>query len=180
MFKNTESMKFLEKDLEQIIWESDKEKLSDKGLYLYGKLKRQLRVGMYGIPDLLEFKRPYYHTGYKKFMKGEINIIELKKDNISVSSFFQALNYLKGVKTYIETKRPNLQYSFNYRITLIGKNIDLNSSVCYLSDFFSDDIGEYFEHESLSTFISMFTYDYDVDGLSFKEVLGYNITPKGF
>ena len=173
-------MKFLEKDLEQIIWESDKQKLEDRGLYLRWNLKRQLKIGNYGIADLVEFKRPYYHSGYKKIMKGQINVIELKKDNISVSSFFQALNYLKGIKTFIETYRPKLQDSFNYKITLIGKEIDLNSSICYLTDFFCDEVGEYFEDDSKNTFIDLFTYSYDFDGLLFKQVEEYNLINKGF
>ena len=72
-------MKFFEKDLEEIIYLSDKDKLSDRGLYLNGKLKRQLRIGNYGVADLIEYKRPYYHPYEKCFMKGTINILELIK-----------------------------------------------------------------------------------------------------
>ena len=45
-------MTFLEKDLEQIIFETPKEKLQEKGLVIKGKLLRQIKIGNYGIADL--------------------------------------------------------------------------------------------------------------------------------
>ncbi len=44
-------MKFLEKDLEQIIFESGMDSLNERGLYIRGKRLRQVRIGNYGIAD---------------------------------------------------------------------------------------------------------------------------------
>ncbi len=41
------NMKFLEKDLEQIIYSADKELLAQRGLEINGTLIRQLRIGNY-------------------------------------------------------------------------------------------------------------------------------------
>ena len=171
-------MDFLEKDLEEIIYLSDKEKLSDRGLCMYGKLKRQLKIGNYGIADLIEIQRPYYHTGFKRLVKGNINIIELKKDKIGVSTFFQALNYLKGIRTYLDGR--GVEYHYNYTITLIGRDVDNTSSFCYLGDLF--DFTEYddFLDEEIKTNIKLFRYKYGIEGLEFEEVTNYNLTNKGF
>ena len=116
-------MEFLEKDLEEIIYLSDKFRLDKRGLSLHGKLKRQFRIGNYGVSDLVEIIRPKCEN--KIFYKGTINILELKKDKIGVSTFFQALNYLQGIKTYLEQR--SFDHYFNYKITMIGKELDFNS-----------------------------------------------------
>ncbi len=171
-------MKFLEKDLEQIIYESDKEKLSEKGLFLFGNLKRQLRIGNYGICDLLNYKRPFYHAYFGHVVKGEINILELKSEKIGVSTFFQALNYLKGVRTYLESK--GIEDHYNYRITLIGRTVDLNSSFCYLSEMFNPDSEDLNLYETSVVSVDLYTYSFDIDGIVFKEIYGYNLIDKGF
>lgn len=171
-------MEFLEKDLEEIIYLSDKDKLGNRGLYLNGKLKRQLKIGNYGIADLVEFERPYYHKYYKKCMKGVINVLELKKDKIGVSTFFQALNYVKGIRTYLEQR--DMDHLFNFTITLIGKNIDTNSSFCYLGDLFSLDVRESEIYDCTKINIQLFEYKYGIDGLEFEEKYSYNLIDKGF
>jgi hypothetical protein len=169
-------MEFLEKDLEEIIYLSDKDKLQERGLYLTGKLKRQLRIGNYGIADLIEIKKPYYHN--KRFYKGCINIIELKKDKIGVSTFFQALNYLQGVKTYLEDRK--LGDLFNYKITLIGKGADTNSSFVFLGDIFNNEINDCDIIEHHKTKVELFTYKYGVEGVEFTQMFDYNLKNKGF
>ena len=72
-------MKFLEKNLEDIIWEASNEKLQERGLNISGKKLRQLRIGNYGIADLVTFDRDYYHTEYlHPFLN--ITVYELKKN----------------------------------------------------------------------------------------------------
>ena len=87
-------MKFLEKDLEDIIWESDNIKLRKRGLSINGIKKRQLKIGNYGIADLV--------TCYKSindFNNGLIvTVYELKKEKAGISAFLQALRYCKGIK----------------------------------------------------------------------------------
>lgn len=171
-------MEFLEKDLEEIIYLSDKESLSDKGLHLSGTLKRQLRIGNYGISDLVEFNRPYYHPYHKKMMKGEVNIIELKNKKIGVSTFFQALNYLRGIKSYLETRR--LDSNYNFRITLIGREFDSSSSFCFLGDLFHNDLCDTHIDDFSKTSVELYTYSYSLDGLKFESISNYDLTNKGF
>ena len=46
-------MSFLEKDLEDIIFETDNDLLFEHGLFIDGQKKRQVRIGNYGIADLI-------------------------------------------------------------------------------------------------------------------------------
>lgn len=171
-------MKFLEKDLEEIIYNADRCKLAEKGLVDYGKFYRQLRIGNYGIADIVSVSRPYYNEHFKKHFKGLITIYELKKDKISVSSFFQALSYLKGIKTYLEYK--NKSNLFNFEICLIGNELDLSSSVCYLSDIFDVDVTDVEIYLESVTKVQLLKYDFDIDGLIFNECYDYNLPNKGF
>ena len=76
-------MKFLEKDLEQIIYESSNKLLREKGLNIRGKKYRQLRIGNYGIADIISVRR-YEDCLY-------INIYELKKSKNTAYLFHQLL-----------------------------------------------------------------------------------------
>jgi hypothetical protein len=173
-------MKFLEKDLEQIIMSASNEMLRKRGLHVYGTRKNQVRIGNYGIADIIELQRPSWDNDMKIYHKGVINVIELKKENISVSSFFQAINYLHGIKRFIEIKKPHLQHLFNYRITLIGKNIDSNSSICYLPDIIDSNTDCIHEDNENKLAMDIFTYDYTLNGLEFKSEYGYKLKNEGF
>lgn len=165
-------MKFLEKDLEEIIFNSDNDLLNERGLCLCKKLKRQLKIGNYGIADLIGFTRPFYD--YSKGSKiliedGRIQIIELKNDKINVSAFLQAINYLKGIRSYLR-KRNFHTYNYIFEIVLIAKNIDKDSSFIYLTDLVQS---ENFE-------ITYYTYDYKMDGIFFNLESGYSLKEEGF
>ncbi len=167
-------MKFLEKDLEQIIWDADKNVLSERGLHLDGKLKRQLKIGNYGIADLIHFKRPisYYDKEENKMFNvenGLIETIELKNEKISVSAFMQAIKYLKGIKRYLQERDFN-DSKYCYRITLIGRYLDFDSSICYLPDLICN--------EDLT--VEIITYSYDIDGIQFQSEWNYKLTNEGF
>lgn len=167
-------MKFLEKDLEQIIWDADKEVLSERGLHLDGKLKRQLKIGNYGIADLIHFKRPISYYDKKTMRRynienGLIEVIELKNEKISVSAFMQAVKYLKGIKNYLEKRNFN-DCQYCYKITLIGRDLDMDSSLCYLPDVICN--------EEIS--VNIITYDYNVNGIEFKNRFGYELVNEGF
>ena len=84
-------MKFLEKNLEDIIFETDNEKLQERGLDIRGKKFRQLRLSHYGIADIVTVSR----IGQSL----QIDIFELKKDVITVDTLLQALRYIEGIKT---------------------------------------------------------------------------------
>lgn len=172
-------MNFLEKDLEEIIFTSSRKELENRGLYICSrsKLLRQKKIGNYGIADLIEVSKPYYHPVFKQFCKGSINVIELKQDKIGISAFLQALSYLKGIKSYLELR--NCDGLFNYEITLIGKTIDVNSSYIYLSEF----TNEYFENiidDNSSFIVKNFLYNYKIDGIHFDEVSFHSLSNEGF
>jgi len=163
-------MNFLEKDLEQIIYESDRELLEKKGLYIGGKLLRQVRIGNYGVADLVSVSRDvevnYNCTRLIPYL--EITVYELKKDKIGISAFLQALGYVKGISDYFE--RRNINRNVRYNIVLIGSSLDTNSSYAYLSDFVCSD------RLSLVNYV----YSYDINGIKFKSKEGYSLKDKGF
>lgn len=173
-------MKFLEKDLEEIIYKADADVIYDRGLYSYGIKKRQLKIGGYGVSDLIVFEKPYYHTGFKRHMKGTITVLELKQDKIGVSTFFQALRYAKGIKHYIDKCRPTLTDAFNYRIVLIGKNVDFHSSFVFLTDFFNVDLSDTDLDDYSKTNVELYQYEYRIDGLHFVELGSFIDTNHGF
>jgi hypothetical protein len=172
-------MNFLEKDLEEIIFTSCRKELDKRGFHIGEKstLLRQKKIGNYGIADLIEISKPYYHTCFKHICKGSINVIELKQDKIGISAFLQALQYLKGIKSYLEKR--GLDQLFNFEITLIGKSIDTNSSYVYLSEF----TNEYFENivnDNSSFILRNYIYKYNIDGIYFNDVNIHNLKNEGF
>jgi hypothetical protein len=170
-------MEFFEKDLEEIIFLSDKEELSERGLFIEGNLKRQLRIGHYGIADLVETKRPRVLTG-GGFKKGLITVYELKNNKIGVSTFFQALNYLKGIQSYIRLR--GFEGFFNYKIILIGRHFDRDSSFCYLPEIFPKPEIHYESCYDNRTYVELYTYSYSLLGINFKEVRDYDLIDNGF
>jgi hypothetical protein len=175
-------MNFLEKDLEQIIYETPNEELRKRGLLIYGKKKRQLRIGKYGICDLITFSTGDYNeynpTSYNEETKDyifscqnvkylDIDIFEFKKDKVGISAFLQAIGYAKGVERYLNRRMSN---EFKINVTLIGRRVDLDSTFVYLTDIISS--------ENFN--LRLYTYDYDVNGLNFKKHSGYKLNDEGF
>lgn len=164
-------MKFLEKDLEQIIFETRNEILMEKGLYISGKKIRQLKIGNYGISDIVTITRPNFIQSEDAENKGcfddvlLIEIYELKQDKISVSAFLQACGYYKGIIEYLRCKRK-LNFGYRININLVGKSIDTFSEFIYLSDIFDN--------------VLFYTYDYRHDGISFQQHFGYTLNQSGF
>jgi len=171
-------MDFLEKDLEEIIYKSDKQKLCDAGLSLMFDLRRQVKIGNYGIADLIHYRRPHLNPYDNKMYKGFIEIIELKNKKIGVSTFFQALNYLQGIKTYL--KKKGIENNYDYRITLIGRELDLSSSFCFLGDVFQPSHDENYLLSQSFTSVHLYKYIYSLNGIEFEEIEDYNISNKGF
>lgn len=151
-------MTFLEKNLEDIIFETDSDLLNDAGLHFPKNRKRQLKIGNYGIADLVTWKTdgPFRHY--------VITIYELKKDKIDVGAYLQALNYKKGVDRYL--KQRKVSFTYTIQIVLIGSKIDNNSSFIYMPDYDSD--------------LYLFTYEYKFDGMKFKIHDGYSLTNEYF
>lgn len=172
-------MNFLEKDLEDIIFETKNEILFERGLesILLGGIDiRQLRIGNYGIADIVQWRKYYEHYSeeypFLRRLVIEFNIIELKKDEINSDTFFQALSYLKGITSLIDDYFSDGVYEYKLlkTITLIGRKVNLSSSFCYLTDFLDD--SEFLE-------LCFYEYTYGIDGLFFKKSTGYDLTDKG-
>lgn len=159
-------MKFLEKDLEDIIYETNNNILQDRGLDIYGKLYRQKVIGNYGIADLISFYR--YYDPYRNTHEIEITVFELKKEIINFATFLQALTYVKGIKRFLGDR--NIKYDITYRVICIGKVLDTSNSYLYLPDIIN---GEFFQ-------IHNYTYDYEFDGIKFYNHAGYKLTNEGF
>lgn len=171
-------MTFLEKDLEQIIYDADKELLAQKGLYIKGKLKRQVRIGNYGICDLMTHERPYYSPYYKGIRKGVITVYELKQDKIGISAFLQALGYLQGIRHFLRKRKLN--YNYNYKIVLIGKELDLVSTYCFLTSFINDyDLDNHIDSDC-KFLVENYTYNYGIDGIRFEEKSDFSLADSGF
>lgn len=171
-------MEFLEKDLETIIFESDKDKLLQHGLNIHGKLFRQFRIANYGTSDLIEVSRPYYDKYLKVKIKGKITIYELKQNKLNIDTFMQALRYLKGIKSYLKMRGKDRL--FDYEIVLIGKTVETKSSFIFLEElFWATDEQSIVELDSQISY-SLYTYYYELDGLKFNSVYGYDLINKGF
>lgn len=176
-------MNFLEKDLEEIIYKADKAELSERGLNIKGKLFRQLRIGDYGIADLVSFERmpavvAIHSEDYAQWKKGDrdmvregrliVTIYELKKDKIGVSAFLQAIGYLKGLDRYLSSR----DIQITPKIVLIGKSLDTSSTFSYLTD--------YVYNVDCESFVESITYDYGMNGVSFNSHGGYHQVKEGF
>jgi hypothetical protein len=182
-------MDFLEKDLEQIIWESNNDQLENAGLYRIGKKKRQLKIGNYGIADIVMYKKSYTDKYTEdgpendpRFPMLEITVFELKKDKIGIGAFLQAANYIKGIQRYLYKKDRLTYINIQYRLILIGKDIDDTGSFIYLPDLFQNmidgpdsTIGITFGVE-----VEFYTYKFDINGLKFIKHSGYSLIDEGF
>lgn len=84
---------------------------------------RQLRIGNYGIADLVYFSR--------NSNKLIVNVIELKKGKIGLDAYVQAYRYYQGIKDYIHNFRSK-EIELVPNIILIGSSIDNDSDFVYI------------------------------------------------
>tara|TARA_R110002012_G_scaffold300674_1_gene500577 strand:+ start:59 stop:571 length:513 start_codon:yes stop_codon:yes gene_type:complete len=170
-------MKFLEKDLEEIIFETSNKELNERGLFVYGKKYRQLRIGNYGVADLVFVERTpnYAPQGYSD-QHLLINVVELKKDGVGISAFLQALGYVKGIQSYINKRGKFDRFNVEYKITLIGSKMKLDSSYTYLSDI----LPSLHDCDYDCDFLSNYTFSYNFDGITFSHKSGYKLINEGF
>lgn len=158
-------MNFLEKDLEQIIYEADRKELENSGLPIYGTLFKQLRIGNYGIADLVSVDKEYNYFEDRKIKVNpylSITVYELKKDKIGIAAFLQAVKYVNGISSFL------LQRGFHnvlFSIALVGSKIDTSGSFCSLPGLILGD-EQYPEHQ-LSC-LNFYTYSYGINGLKFN------------
>jgi hypothetical protein len=163
-------MNILEKEIEDVVWESSGIQLRERGLYLkIGSLKfRQLNLGSYGIADIVTFKfvRETQLSRVRKYTNTEwvlqVDVLELKKEEVNIGTLLQAVEYCKGVQRFLEKRIDgNFQYRIEFGIVLIGKKIEMKSAFCFMPDFFKN--------------LSLYTYQIDLEkGIRFNSHDDYN------
>lgn len=152
-------LNFLEKDLEDIIFETDNNILKNRGLSIRGYKFRQVNMGLYGVADIININKSYFDTnGLETLPFLKINIIELKKDAVDINTFFQSIKYARYLQLYFEKRDIDIRIEF----TLIGKYIDTKNEFCYLSSVFDN--------------VKFYTYKYQHDGIYFHYRCGYQIS----
>lgn len=164
-------MEFLEKDLEDIVFNSSCDSLEERGLYVPDKKRfRQLKIGNYGIADLVTFERPYFETDLpieNHHSRPIITVYEFKKDEINYSTFDQSLRYACGIKRYWEYRFENKNHVFvdsnmcyfidpEIRIKLIGRKVTQTGFITFIENIFPN--------------VEIYTYDYGFDGIHFNSV----------
>lgn len=158
-------MRFLEKDLEYIIWDNlffpeDVGNLNGSGLdcVCYTPYKsRQLRIGNYGICDLVTLER-----GQESL---RVTIYELKKDEINIDGVIQLSRYVTGCKRYLRSRFPETEILI--RPVIIGRSIH-NGDWVYLFN-------------TLFNTVLVYTYEYGIDGLQFDlHNMNYSLIDEGF
>lgn len=141
-------MNFLEKNLEDIIYETDNSILQERGLPIDGRKLKQVKMKSYGVADIITFKRISEGN-----INCEITIYELKKEFVSSDTFIQAVRYAIGIKHHLKQRNSTLNPQF--KIVLIGKRI-YHEKMTIINDFFE--------------IISVYQYDYKHDGIVFKSL----------
>jgi len=158
-------MNFLEKDLEDIIFNTDNEKLRARGLRIYGQKLRQVNLGSYGIADLITVKTVLLNQEWheEKGHKLVITIYELKKDSLGFLAFGQLCRYKTAIERMFQ-KSNIFDYFVDYEINmvLVGKDIELKNDFCYLVNN--------------TEFLKTYTYSYGIDGLEFNQTFGWKMS----
>jgi hypothetical protein len=159
-------MEFLEKNLEDIIFETSSDDLGNRGLYVSGKRFRQLRIGNYGIADMVTIDKDYLNYPDSTYSVINITVFEFKKKLINTDTLAQASRYIKGIKRYFYKHEKFINKEINFKIILVGKTISKGDDFTFLSDFI--------EH------LEVYTYEYNFDGIKFTEHSGWFLTEEGF
>lgn len=160
-------MTISEKELEDFIFKSEREFIHERGLYMPFYRKRQLRLGNYGIADIVGMDKGYFQNNIRYEMPC-FYVYELKKDAIGMQAFIQAIRYAKGIKHYLSLFHKKLP-DFSIKIILIGSEIDRNNDFIYLPDFCNT---EEFE-------VQIYTYSFDAKGIHFENHYGYLLANHG-
>ena len=150
-----------ERDLEKIITESPKEKLKERGLIIEEKIFTQIKIGNYGIADIVTAKRIENIEDQQCLI---ITIYELKKDQINFSTFEQALRYAKGIDSYLKFR--NFEFDYRINIKLIGKTIDKNS-FCFLPEWINSNV--FYDLSEL------YIYEYKIDGIHIERIEDFSL-----
>ncbi|MES2395888.1 MAG: hypothetical protein V4549_07790 [Bacteroidota bacterium] len=135
-------MNFLEKDLEKIIFETPNEHLRSGEFWVNGIKKRQLRIGNYGVADLVTCHRNYdleFMEGLEKPIKhpyAEITVYELKQKEVNIKTLIQGARYCAGIRNYLDKRKLSFIYKIN--LVLIGNSFNVDSDILYLEQLFEN------------------------------------------
>jgi hypothetical protein len=154
-------MKFLEKNLEDIIYQHPAE-CYHRGLNILApgqsvQLLRQVPLGPYGTADLVSVivnLSPVYapwEESYKRCIT--VRVIECKLGEINAAAYLQAKRYITALKLMLEEYNDR-HTEYVFETVLIGRNVDTDSDFIYQ---YMDDDG-----------CTVYTYDYGFDGISFE------------
>lgn len=159
-------MRFLERDLEDIIFNTHPAILSERGLVISEYRRRQVSVGNYGIADIISYSREFYGD----FHHEEVTIFELKKDVINIDAIAQCIRYMKGVNRFFEVRRGKNGRIPRIKGVVIGSKVDSSTDLIYLPDLIN---GNRFG-------LSIKTFSYEVSGIYFNSHFGYKLIDEGF
>lgn len=157
-------MDISEKNIEDLIYENltpdNVHLLAERGLPFdeMNCFERQVNLGPYGILDLIGLN--YYRSGKEKIL--EVFIIEIKKGEINIETYIQAIRYCKGIQVLLS--KTCLTLKFNQ--ILIGTSIKKNDFI-YLTDI-NEDVSFYIMKLSLEK------------GIYFNRENGYRISNSDF
>lgn len=160
-------MNVLEKEIEDMIWHGLQENrplLRKKGLWVWENTiyLRQVDLGSYGIADLIGFNVQPKQDGFRYI---NVHIIEIKKEEVNSTTFFQAIRYARGITRLIEKKLKNTTCICG--ISLIGKTIDNKSDFVYLPDICNN--------------VALYTYSLDFQhGITFTREFDYYARNESF
>jgi hypothetical protein len=108
-----------------------------------------------------------------------ITIYELKKEQIGISAFLQAMGYLKGIDSYLTKKDFRDKYILN--VVIIGREIDMSGSFCFIPDLLSIKNYNFQSDENFDDGeILFYTYNVSIDGIKFESKNGFNLKNQGF
>jgi len=177
-------MKFLEKDLEEIIWDvcrtGNTKPLLERGLDIKGHFRRQLYIGAYGIADIVSFKFGYWNYADELLFETEdidpcnipdygraleVTVFELKRNSVDAITFMQAVGYVKGIQKYL-ANRGTEGYKIFYKIVLIGATIEDTGNFIFIPDIFKG--------------VSFLTYEYQFNGINFLKQKNYGLVEDRF
>lgn len=154
-------MDISEKLIEDLIYNTiDKNeihKFLDNGLYElcgYKKFFRQVDLGSYGRLDLVGFNYNVRKNGNRYYHIIDIGVIEIKKGEINIDTFLQAVRYCKGLERIFKPHKVHI----NFSIILIGTSV-CKSDFIYLPDIFPA--------------LGVYTANLSIDGLHFNKINGY-------
>lgn len=150
-------MEFIEKDLEEIIYEACKceegrNHLFERGISISGTLLRQLDLGSYGRADLVSM---FFDGPGNRYMN--VNVIELKRGIVDSNALSQACRYLTGLKRYFSSKDKFSDITIDYKITLIGKDVNRQDDFVFI-------------YNECSEFCEIYKYKYEIDGIHFEYI----------